>query len=390
MAIYAQHGHAKSDRLDIALENGTLDGVILGARNEPPDKVKACVESLKEKGDVLFDPQYFVSTFSPPNDRYLPEYSYYKSGLSSSSFTGAKRLASICEETINYQIQLGVDKVISPTIYCDDFEGKWGQIALNLADTSLDYHASLTDAPPLLVNFLIDEQALTSKKNVEAFLDQITSWDMAGVYLVIAREDSSYSQLFDPQRLGHYLYMNHVLGEINGFEVVNGFTDFCGFLLRSVGSSAFASGWYQGLRQFNRKSFIKSKQGGSVPRLRYSSGPLMNSIFISELDQIREVGLLDDILSGTQVDGALSEDSDTWNQKTSELAHWETLSFLDASIPKSLSKRLSLVDDQIEDANAIYFKLIEAGVVFSNNTGPSHLEAWAEGFKNFKRLIGRP
>jgi len=389
MSLYAQHGHAKSDRLDLALAEGTIDGVILGARNEPIDKIAACVNSFKGKGEVLFDPQFFISTFAPPNDRYLPDYPYYKGGLSSASFTGAKKLAAICEATIDFQLELGVDKLISPTIFCDGFETKWGQIALNLADTSLDYHAGIKDAPPLLVNFLIAEQALTSKKNVEAFLDQITSWEMSGIYLVIAREDGTYSQGFEPQRFAHALYMNYVLGEINGFEVVNGFSDFCGFILRAVGSSSFASGWYQGLRQFNKKSFIKSKGGGQVPRLRYSSAPLLNSIFLSELDDIRDAGLLENILSGVKFDNLLDSNSDAWNQRVSEHAHWETLSLLDAAIPKTLKARIDLVDSQLETANAIYFMLEEAGIVFSANSGPLHLESWTEAFKTFKSLIGK-
>jgi hypothetical protein len=156
-----------------------------------------------------------------------------------------------------------------------------------------------------------------------------------------------------------------------------------------MGSTSFATGWYQGLRQFNKKSFIKSKPGGSVPRVRYSSGPLLNSVFLSELDQIRDAGFLDQVLSGIELDGILADDSDKWTQRISEHAHWQTLSKLDSEIPKAFSKRLAELESQIDSALSLYFKLSEAGIVLSNNTGPSHLEGWQEALTKFKSLIGK-
>jgi hypothetical protein len=388
MAIYAQHGHAKSDKIDSALAEGTLDGVILGARNETPEKMKECVNTLREFGDVLFDPQFYVSAFSPPNDRFLPEYPYYKPGLSAADFTGARRLREYCKKTLDFEISLGVTKLISPTILCDSFNSRWGQIALNIADTALEYHSSLNDPPPLLISFVIAEQALTPRRDLEAFLDQVTSWELEGVYLIIAREESGYSQAFDSQRLAHALYLTHVLGEVNGFEVVNGFADFCGILLRAVGGRAFATGWWQTLRQFNKRSFTKQKPGGSLPRLRYSSGPLLNSIFLSELDQARDAGMLHQVLSGIELDEGISADSDEWTQKKSELAHWQTLSKLDRSLPPSFSKRVKHIEGLLAHAASVYQLLEDEGVVFSSNTGPTHIDGWADGLKTFKALIG--
>ena len=75
MSLFAQHGHGKSDKITTALA-GTLDGVIFGARNEKPEKLAACLEDIRESFDVelLVDPQFYVCTQTPPNDRYLPDY----------------------------------------------------------------------------------------------------------------------------------------------------------------------------------------------------------------------------------------------------------------------------------------------------------------------------
>lgn len=387
MALFAQHGHGKADRLSLALDDKSLDGIIFGARNELPENMKECISSFKGRGEILFDPQFYVSTFAPPNDRFLPEYGYYKAGLTASDFVGMRKVGGYCKRTLDFEMELGVDKLISPTVLFTSFDDRWAQVALNLADAALEYHASIDNAPPLLVSFVIGEQALTSRKQVEAFLDQVTSWELDGLYLIFAREDSAYSQGFDPQRLAHALYMQHVLGEINGFEVVNGFSDFCGLLLRAVGGTAFATGWSQGLRQFHKRSFTKQKPGGQLPRLRYSSAPLLNSIFLSELEQVRDIDELDSILSGVPLDEVLISEENEWGQRNSELHHWQTLAKLDSPIKGPAAKSVKKIELQIESALALYRHLQEEGIVFSNGTGPAHLEGWRESLRVLKGLI---
>jgi hypothetical protein len=389
MAVYAQHGHAKADRLEIALEDGSITGVIFGARNETPEKLKSYIDSLGEKGTMLFDPQFYISTINPPNDRYLPEYSYYKAGLGPADFIGAKKLSSYCKKAIDFQMEIGADRIISPTVIFNSFENNWCQTALSLADASLDYHAGLNNAPPLLTSFVIGETALTPKKDVENFLDLVTAWDLEGVYLIFAREDSGYSQVFEPQRLAHALYMIHVLGHVNQFEVVNGFSDYCGLIFRSVGAAAFGTGWYQSLRQFHKSSFTKkTKGGGQVPKLRYSSIPLMSSIYLSELEQIRDIGELDSILSGVPLDENVHENSDDWSQRSSELQHWQALSEADHKLAKTFAKRMAHLQDSLISASALYQNLEESGVVFSATTSSLHLDGWQEAIERFKKLIG--
>ncbi len=391
MALFVQHGHGKSDKVDAALESQDVDGVIFGARNEKIENIESCVASVRERnGQVLFDPQFYVSTLVPANDRFLPEYPYYKVGRTAADFVGIKKLAGYVKSTLDFQLTLAPDRLLSPTVIFDSFESNWYQTALNLADASLDYHAGLAGAPPLLLSFVIGEQALGSRTELDAFLDQVTSWDsLTGTYLVISREESSYSQRFNPEHLANALYMTYVLGSINGFEVINGFSDFCGLLHRCVGSTAFATGWSQGLRQFHRRSFTKQKPGGQPPRFRYTSVPLLSSILLSELQQIFENGKLDEVLSGVLLDSAITdaaspEDSD-WNARLSEIHHWQALRSVDVTIGQDVKSNLADITNRVVAAQELYIALTEEGVVFGSQTQLDHIEQWSEAISLFSK-----
>lgn len=398
MALFAQCGHGKSDKLPEAVKNGSLDGVVFAARNEQPDNLRGAIAELRalSKGTtVLVDPQFYVSTFVPPRDRYLPQHykSYYKAGRVAADFVGAKRLAEYSKNTLDFQVALDVDRLISPSVFVASFEDRWFQIALNLADASMNYHAGLKKAPPLLLTFLIDEHAFASSQLVDDFLDQITTWDVAGIYLIPTRAESTYSQRFEAPHLASLLYATHVLGGVNNFEIVAGYTDFCGLLLRSAGVSAFCSGWAQSARRFHRSSFIEQKAGGGrPPRLRYASGPLLNSVLLSELEQIAEIGQLDNVLSGVPLDSiitdAMSPESSSWNQRLSELHHWQTLAKLDAKLTGDASKDAKSLATKLSEATALYATLQEEGVVFDRNTGSEHLSEWSEALIDFRQRAG--
>jgi hypothetical protein len=393
MALYAQHGHGKSDKLPEAIKNGSLDGVIFAARNEQPSALQSLLHELRShKVVLLVDPQFYVSAFIPPRDRYLPEYPHYRAGRVAGDFVGAKRLREYAKTTLDFQLQLGVDRVISPSVYARSFEDRWYQIALNLADASIDYHGSLKKPPPLLLTFLVDEHALATSQMVDDFLDQVTTWDVHGVYLIVARSENTYSQRFDPTALKNLFYACHVLGVINGFEVVSGYTDFLGLSLRAAGVHAFGTGWAQSGRRFHRSSFVQRRRGGRHPRLRYASGPLLNSVLLSELEQIADVDQLDSVLSGVKLDEtirkAASPEASAWNQRTSELHHWQTLAKLDGELQHDEAKNVALVEQHIQTASALYTLLQEQGVMFDRNSEGGHLTEWQDAIQAFKKRAG--
>lgn len=394
MTLYAQHGHGKSDKIARALDATSIDGVIFGARNEKPENVRGIIQNIRQNytTELLFDPQFYVSTFTPPHDGYLPEYeSYYRAGRTRGDFVSAQRLAAYARGTLDFQYDLGLDRLISPTVYFSTFDDIWQQIALNLADASLTHYITLDQPPPLLLSFVFAEQALDSPQELDGFLDFLTSMDLHGVYLIVAREDGAYSCRFDNARLAQLLYMVHVLGVVNSFEVVCGYSDFVGVPLRAAGATSFATGWNHSLRQFNRRSFIRREGGGRRPRLRYSSSPLFSSILLSELQQVYEIGQLDQVLSGVDLDeiitAARSPEASDWSQNTSDLHHWQALAQLNAGLSGDFASDTTQVLRRLRDARALFALLQNDGVVFEGQNDVYYLDDWIDAVRSFQRRV---
>jgi hypothetical protein len=397
MALYIQHGHGKSDKIRTALEDGTIRGVIFAARNEKPENLQAYLDEIREGYDgchLLLDPQFYVSTLTPPNDRYLPDYPYYSPGCTASDFARARHIRQYASRTLDYQVDLGLNSLVSPTVMLDSFSDQWHQIALNLADASLEHRAGLTDPPPLLLSFVFKEEALADANEVNRFLDTVTQdeWDMDGYYLIVDRSEKGYNQRFAPLRLAQYLYIVYVLGQINGLRVVCGYTDFVGILLRAVGADAFATGWNQSLRQFHRSNFIKRRPGGQPARERYSASPLFNSILLSELQDIYDVGYLRDVLSGvpldSQITGAPEPLAAGWTTPLSQQHHWQTLHALDEALSGRVRPDLRATIQKLREADGLYLALKAKGVQFDPNTGRDHLMEWVRAIAEFQQMAG--
>jgi len=393
MAFYVQHGHGKSGKITDALNDESASGVIFAARNEKVDNLDRYIATLREgyECDLLFDPQFYISTLVPAKDRYLPEeYPYYEAGRTAKDFIGARRIQSYVRETVDFQTERDFDRIVSPTVIVNGFSDRWSQISLQLADSSIDYHSDLDNAAPLLVSLVFSEGALDSRADLDAFLDTLTSWDVHGYYITVVRDDAAYSQSFHQDRLAHLLYLVYVLADRNEFEVVCGYSDFIGIPLRAAGASVFGGGWYQSLRQFHQRAFLKRKAGGQPPRPRYSSGPLLNSIMLGELESIFDAGYLGQVASDVDLDSvitdATSPESSAWTSQISERHHWQTLAKLEQDLSGRVRTDISRLINDVRQAAGLYTKLQAAGVPFERNTDGQHLVDWLAGLQAFSRI----
>lgn len=392
MKLYAQHGYAKSDKIDRALEAEALDGVIFGPNNEKPESLRECVEKfaqLRPSPDILIDPQLYVSLLSNPKEGNLPLYDeYYASNLTMRDLT-PRRINEIVRNVLDFQRNLPVTRLVSPTIILDSFTNRSAQIAHFLAQASMDYHASLKAARPLMLSFVFNETALSSQDQVNEFLDTVSLYEAAGFYLVVARPIGQYQQIFEWERMAGWMLILYSLGVRNRFEVICGYTDFLGFPAAAVGASAAATGWFNSLRQFDVKRFLPSS-GGRPPRERYSSAPLLNSIFLQELDNCYDADMIEDVLTGTKYDRIFRRDRPSayeWPPDLSTLHHWATLKQLFNLIEgRNTRDRIQVVEKAIAGAEILYGKLQKKGVQFDPTTGPSNLREWNQAITTFRAL----
>jgi len=395
VSLYIQHGHGKSDKIIKAIEDGSTNGLIIAARNEKVEKLDACLADLTSKYDgldILFDPQFFVSALNPANDRYLEEYPYYAPARAASDFIGSKRISRYVQETIDFQNERAFTRITTPSVLVRSFYDRWSQIALQLADASIDYYQELDDAAPLLVKIMLAENALDSRDELDAFLDVLTTWDVQGFHLIVARDDASYSQTIDPDRMANLLYLIYVLGDRNEFEVVCGYCDFIGIACMAAGATAFGNGWYQSLRQFHVKAFLKRKPGGGRALLRYSSAPLLNSVRLSELESIYDAGYLEQVLSDVDLDKTIRESSSPegsdWNATLSERHHWQTLSSLDEKLSGDVRPDMGDLVRMVRKAQGLFTMLQAEGVPFDRNTQGQQYKDWLTGIQRFVAIAG--
>lgn len=393
MHVYAQQGYGKTDKIETGLRAGHLSGVILSPRDESPDNIRAYAEKLRQefadRATILFDPQFYATTISPARDGYLRAYSYFEPGLTRGSFISHADIHRYVENTLTYQTTLPTDRIIAPTILFADFRDPWSQIALSMAQEAITVHDQHGNTPPLLLSLVIDESALRNRDALDEFLDVITAWDVAGVYLIVRSSDPSYPAAVDETSLANLLYLVYVLGTINDFEVICGYSDVVGILEHSVGAKSTGTGWSNNLRQFSLARF-QPATGGRRARARYTSAPLLNSILVvPELETAYQVGLISNVLSNTAYDGVMASGNPAnsqWPPNIACLHHWQVLDEIARRVSSqgSVAQNLTTLENDIREAVATYRLLEQANVVFDPPSGLRNLGLWMRAIRSFR------
>ena len=146
-------------------------------------------------------------------------------------------------DTLQWQSQLNVSAIVSPTVTISTFGSQWEQISWMLAQQTIAAHDG---SKPLLISLVVEENALRQRKAVDAWLNNLTKLDVEGFYLVVLRGSDIYRQHFDPESLSSLLRICHSLSHVNEYRVVVGYTDMLTLLLHAVGVEATGAGWYTG------------------------------------------------------------------------------------------------------------------------------------------------
>lgn len=397
MTIYAQAGYAKSDRIIRGLRDGSINGVIWSPKDEFPDSMHADIRIYKAdfpQSIMLFDPQFYTTKLAGVKDRILQHYPYWRT-LARSDFNNPANLRIYVQETLDYQLTLNVDRLLSPSIEIDSFGSPDCNISLSLANESVRYYNALRethlDLPPLLISLIISEACLSAPSNFHSFLNDISIIQAAGFYIIVHRDGPYYKAAFEPNALENLIYLVYVLAEINSYEVICGYSDFVGALLCSVGAKVIGTGWFSNLKQFTTDRFLPSSQKRPARR-RYSSQPLINSIFLDEMDTINNAGQLSSVLSGTTYDAVFTSVANPsnapWDLDASTLHHWLVLGRLVSSVTGgSVQTNLNNCTAIIANAQNIYNNLSRV-MPFNVYTGDHHLQQWQTAISNFRSHVG--
>ena len=390
MTILAQHGWGKSDKIQRGLSRGAIDGVIMSPRDEVPANLDSFLSTMQvdhPAAERLVDPQFHIGSIWPVRDGKLPRYPHYQRHLTPTSFSPSA-IQRFVRDSLQLQSGLDVSGVLSPTVMVDDLGSQWAQIAMMLAQETINQHRGST---PLYLSLVVMEDALRQQSPVDNWLDELTRLEVEGFYLVVRRSSEAYRQHYDPDVLFSLLRVCYSLAELNQYRVYAGYTDMVALLLHAVGVTGSGSGWYTGLRQFTLRRF-QPTTGGRQPRPRYSSSPLLNSIYMTELDGIYAGGQIAQVLSATPYDGrfagATNPENVAWPNDDAALHHWHALARVVRSISgNSVSDRLNSAQNTIVHAHGTYAQASRL-VPFTNETGPTHLDQWLDALRQFRLDVG--
>jgi hypothetical protein len=393
--LYAQQGYGtgpQGKKIVEGLRRAAIDGAIISPKDYGVERSQELLEMMCNDfpaADRLFDPQFYATLLADTPEARLgnlmeEEYEY---------FVPRRRAQLESETTVNsdltscleFQAKLPVTALIAPNIVIRQrFNSIEALIAKNFIRNTQRIWNSFTDPRPVYSTLAVDAEALQDRSELEEFLSEIVVVDPApdGFYLLIHNASSEIpSQLIDARVLGGWMFINHVLN-LNGFLVINGFTDILTPFLCAAGGSAGATGWFNTQKVFSMDRFAPPLPGGRRPIYRYLSKTLLKSIRFDELHRLRN--RYPAILNGLPTDSfyAETEGSEPADQTSEVLQTWETItSFGDSSFqPRDCIS-------WIQTAQATYRQIdLVPGLSLSGRSGEVHLDSLWDGVRIFSEL----
>lgn len=403
MYIYAQQGYGKQNRIQRGLDAESIVGAVLSPYDEKMETLERFVNTIRcdygDKTQILLDPQFYLFTQSADAvGRWLPKYPYFREKLTRTSFR-PKATEDYVASVIDYQVKLGLSRILTPTVYFHSFDDAWATIAFQLAQASVDYCERMKLDVPVLASFVFDMSALNSPTAVKDFLNEATLLEVKGFYIVVGRPDLVRRDQFDEGPLANYMRLVNVLAEHGEFEVVCGYSDVVGLLLHAVGAYGTGVGWSNTSRRFSLSKWDKdAKPGGGPPGpvpARYTSGRLLATLSIAnDMSTIVKAGRLEEIQSNTALDRMLSSGGrqlSMWPKDIASLHHWEVLAqqAREVSLQGSTAENLRAAENILRDANKLYDTLhSDPSVALDIGAWRPNLNTWLRAIDDFRKGAG--
>ncbi len=389
MKLFAQHGYGEGEKVNYGLKDGLISGVIFGAKDINPDRLETRLNEIKKEfpdAGRLFDSQYFVSLIgNDPNIKLgkLDEYSFFKARRRS-QLEANNLVAEEIRKVLEFQAALPVTHIIAPNILISrSFDSVEAVISKSFIRQTRKIFDEFKVKQPVFTTLAISREALIDTAELESFLNDITLLDSPpdGFYLLIAARDvEARYDIFNADVIAAWMLLNYSL-KINGFKVINGYSDILSPFLGAVGGDIGCTGWWSNLRFFSLDRFAPEATGGRLPVQRYLSAKLLNRITFYELNALRR--FVPQIVNGLAKDKAYENEP----ERTVEILQtWEALSSMLESMADSndVSKNLNKCADAIKLAEQLYSE-IKFRYRLDPKSDDNHLEPLREGINLFKK-----
>lgn len=391
MKLYAQHGFGDGDKTGTGLAENLIQGVVFGAKDVNPEKLQEKLNQVNELAPDaarLLDPQIYVSLLGGGTNLRLGnlvEYPYFRP-YRRSQLELNERVNEVLANTIDFQAGLPLTGLIAPNILISrSFDSAEAVIAKNfIRATSANKKSG--DQRPVYATLAVSREALLEKSQLQEFLADITLLDNPpdGFYLLVGASSSeARTEIFHADVIAGWLLFTYSL-KVNGFKVINGYSDRLSPFLGAVGGDAGCSGWFNTLRTFSLDRFGPAVGGGRLPVQRYLSNRLLNRITYIELNSLQP--FLPELLNGLPHDSDFIDVEEP--QRNREVFQsWEALKAqADRTTGGDLIANLANCDAAIAHAQDAYARISAARFPLDTKSGNDHLEDLSEGIKLFREL----
>lgn len=390
--LLAQHGAAKGKKIDVALQNGYIDGVVFAPREDTMVGICDYVESVDEldRNNSFLDAQLYYSTYDGKIFKYLTEDGDYPTMVSRRDW---RKRDPIVMNYLNHHAERTAkisNYLITPGFYIQSLDWKF-DYSMEIYDYCKENYSFEKYYMTLLVSF----NFFHSKSDVDEMIEEMidNNADYEGVYFTLCYDKTSEKNYdyVDSQNLANILYFVYSLKHA-GIEVIIGYSFINTILFAMLDCDYVATGWFNTLRKFYSDRFEETAQMGRRKK-RYVSLPLLSYISFEDLNNIRQVMDINTLLSGCRIDEYVLENQDAVSYVDLEQQYWEALSTFIYRLNAcgSVKQRIEFMLNQIEQARNSYEEIL------SKLTNPidynrikivaKHLDSWKMGIETFKNRI---
>ena len=392
MRLYSQMGYGDGTKTKEGLDEGQIDGAILSPRDCRPDGINSKISELleaKPDADILFDPQFyatFTASLEAARLGNLPDWPYF-SDERTSNLEQSEHIIRVLRDTFQHIVHLPVSSVIAPNIYISrSFDSREAVIAKNFIRNAREIYNEFGVDRPLYATIAVCREALLDSIEFEEFLNDITMIldPPDGYYILIGSHGSNvHTDIYHTDVIARWMLLNYSLN-VNGFDVINGYSDILTPFLGSVGAGAGATGWFSNLRSFSLSRFEPAPSGGRRPIKRYLSKNLLNRITFPELQALVEI--IPEVLNRLPHD----DDYDPEPEINDEILQtWEAIRYLNEQMSHGdINQGLASAEQAVIEADGYYSLIAEAGIALRRKSGNRHIEPLQEGIEEFKQLAG--
>ncbi len=397
MKLFAQHGSKGGTRIRDGLERGLLDGVIMSPRDVRYETLRNTLDEIAGadgEAERLFDPQFYACFHAALAGSRLgqlieDDYTYFASRRRSALEREANVRADI-RACLEFQADLNLTAFIAPNIVIRrSLDSREAVIAKSFVRNTAEVYEELGYDLPIYATLAISVPALLNRQELHAVLSDLTALDVPprGFYLLIENPERDIPPwLIEPEALASWLLINHSL-KINGFEVINGYSDLLSPFLGITGADAGAGGWWNTLKTFSLSRFEPAAGGGRFPIARYTSCALLKSIRYTELDALREE--VPEVVNDLPTDDLYDPDGGSKPDEYANeaLQNWEAIKQLNEQLiaEDDLEASLDACRSALDAAEQYYVAAAEAGVALRDRSNAQHIDAIRDGLASFER-----